>query len=393
MLAGACLVACTSDEITEVPVPADISFRTSVSEQTRAVPFTTSTLESFESTAFVGSSALYEGVVFNISANGTYQSQKKCYWPADDQQQVSFYAFAPLTTASNSQLQKDDHHTFTVTPSADDNEQIDLIVAKTEKTHAETLAGSSPQVPLNFRHAESLISLKVVNSNPDFSFKISAAKLVYLDKSAKFTYDSVTLPHISSNTGSSNNTLSGNCWTDNTSASSEYQVTLSQDNTRPTDDFYTFQHFEGMQISGKSETPQQIGSDMILIPQTTFAATKYYMGNDTEITTQNHKRVILNGSYIALKMSICNAAGDVILAKEQWCCALVSFNWEPGKHYTYILDLAGGGYKETPGQDDNSENPDPENPNPRPVFDTGKEISFTVTVDEWVAGAITPVSI
>ena len=111
--------------------------------------------------------------------------------------------------------------------------------------------------------------------------------------------------------------------------------------------------------------------NMILIPQTLTAATAYAS------TTAGAKP---NGSYIALKMVIKNNtdAGETVAdatADGKWAIwPIGGYNWEPGKKYTYTIDLAGGGYYET-NQDTDADLD--------PILE-GAEIKFaTVTVDGW----------
>jgi hypothetical protein len=110
---------------------------------------------------------------------------------------------------------------------------------------------------------------------------------------------------------------------------------------------------------------------MILIPQNLTAATAY-----ASAATDAKP----NGSYIALKMVIKNntTAGETVAdatANDKWAMwPIGGYNWEPGKKYTYTIDLAGGGYYET-NQDTDADLD--------PILE-GAEIKFaTVTVDGW----------
>ena len=125
----------------------------------------------------------------------------------------------------------------------------------------------------------------------------------------------------------------------------------------------------------KNGTPSTTTTDedlnMILIPQTLTAATAYAS------TTAGAKP---NGSYIALKMVIKNNtdAGETVAdatANGKWAMwPIGGYNWEPGKKYTYTIDLAGGGYYET-NQDTDADLD--------PILE-GAEIKFaSVTVDGW----------
>jgi hypothetical protein len=73
-------------------------------------------------------------------------------------------------------------------------------------------------------------------------------------------------------------------------------------------------------------------------------------------------------------MTIKSNANDATIVSEGWAIWPVAFTWVPGKKYTYIVDLAGGGYSET--NTDTDEDLDP--------ILGGAEIKFvTVTVDNW----------
>ena len=114
---------------------------------------------------------------------------------------------------------------------------------------------------------------------------------------------------------------------------------------------------------------------MILIPQTLTAATDY------AATTENAK---LNGSFIAVKLYILNndnsnlVAGGGTTASPTTIWAvwpIGGYSWEPGKKYTYTIDLAQGGYFE---QNNNDGDDDLD-----PILE-GSEIKFvSVTVDDW----------
>jgi hypothetical protein len=81
-------------------------------------------------------------------------------------------------------------------------------------------------------------------------------------------------------------------------------------------------------------------------------------------------------------MVIKDNVNDIVIAdattnvdtKNKWAMWPVKFTWQPGKKYTYTIDLAGGGYWELNDDADIALDP---------VLD-GAEIKFvTVTVDAW----------
>lgn len=113
---------------------------------------------------------------------------------------------------------------------------------------------------------------------------------------------------------------------------------------------------------------------MILVPQALTAATDY---------ASTEKYAKLNGTFIAVKLYILNAANDALIAgggetgspTTIWAIwPIGGYSWEPGKKYTYTIDLAGGGYYEQNNDGDDDLDPLLE----------GAEIKFvSVTVDEW----------
>ena len=299
------------------------------------------------------SSPYFSNVTFT-KTSGTFTSATKYYWPTNN---LDFYAYSPTTSG---QFVKTDYKTFTITPSATVSEQVDFIYANTNNKGK----GSTGEVTtLNFRHAGAKIAVKVKNSAPNLKFEISGWKLGYLDNTATFTYGDA-------NTDTQDGAqLAFSDWSENStqSADNTYSTTFTANAiaaSQPTAYFL-----------GNTGTPSTSATDeslnMILIPQTLTAATAYAS------TTAGAKP---NGSYIALKMVIKNNtdAGETVAdatADGKWAIwPIGGYNWEPGKKYTYTIDLAGGGYYET-NQDTDADLD--------PILE-GAEIKFaTVTVDGW----------
>ena len=149
--------------------------------------------------------------------------------------------------------------------------------------------------------------------------------------------------------------------------------------------------FTASTIAAKVTTPSEdehettLTGEMILVPQPINAATAYAS------SAANDK---VNGSFIAVKLKILNAGNSAVIAADGegnaiWAIwpiggSAASVKWEPGKKYTYTIDLAGGGYYET-NQDGTDANLDP--------ILGGAEIKFvTVTVDNWTDGGTTNVA-
>jgi len=367
------MAACSSNETIEVNENKGdlISFRPIVKGVTRAADADLSSDgTSFNVEAFntgETTSPYFSNVTFT-NLGRTFTSATKYYWPTNN---LDFYAYSPITedvsgvqkgALSNGdyQIVKTDFKTFTITPSNTVSEQVDFIYANTNNKGK----GSTGEVTtLNFRHAGAKIVVKVKNSAPNLKFVISGWKLGYLDNTATFTYGDA-------NTDTQDGAqLAFSDWSENStqSADNTYSTTFTANAiaaSQPTAYFL-----------GNTGTPSTSATDeslnMILIPQTLTAATAYAS------TTAGAKP---NGSYIALKMVIKNKteAGETVAdatTDGKWAMwPIGGYNWEPGKKYTYTIDLAGGGYYETNQDADTDLDPILE----------GAEIKFvSVSVDGW----------
>ena len=351
------MAACSSNETIEVNENKGdlISFRPIVKGVTRAADADlTSDATSFNVEAFntgTTTSPYFSNVTFTNTSR-TFTSATKYYWPTNN---LDFYAYSPTTSG---QFVKTDYKTFTITPSGTVSEQVDFIYANTNDKGK----GSTGEVTtLNFRHSGAKIVVKVKNSAPNLKFEISGWKLGYLDNTATFTYGDA-------NTDASNAQLAFSDWTNNSdqSANNTYSTTFT---ANAIDASQSTAYFLKKNGTPSASTDESI--NMILIPQTLSAATAYAS------TTAGAKP---NGSYIALKMVIKNntTAGETVAdatANDKWAMwPIGGYNWEPGKKYTYTIDLAGGGYYET-NQDTDADLD--------PILE-GAEIKFaSVTVDGW----------
>ena len=353
------MAACSSNETIEVNENKGdlISFRPIVKGVTRAADADLSSdATSFNVEAFntgTTTSPYFSNVTFT-NTSSTFTSATKYYWPTTN---LDFYAYSPI---SSGQFVKTDFRTFTITPSATVSEQVDFIYANTNNKGK----GSSGEVTtLNFRHAGAKIVVKVKNSAPNLKFEISGWKLGYLDNSATFTYGDA-------NTDTQDGAqLAFSDWSGNSdqSANNTYSTTFTANPIAAAQSTAYFLEKNGT----PSTTTTDESINMILIPQTLTAATAY-----ASAATDAKP----NGSYIALKMVIKNntTAGETVAdatTDGKWAMwPIGGYNWEPGKKYTYTIDLAGGGYYET-NQDTDADLD--------PILE-GAEIKFaTVTVDGW----------
>lgn len=346
VMTGALMMSgCSSDEIVGLQQDSPISFRTVLSRQTRATSSTSSTLNTFNVTAWKEGDnrsqdvAFIDQVDYEKGQDGNYTSVTKYYWPKGST--LEFYAYAPKASNVNG-IVRNSELSYTVTPLADTDNQIDLLFAKNSgnKT-ANALSG----VTLNFRHAMSQIQIKVKNTEPSLKFIITGWKIAGVDGSATFAFDD-NIENTSLAASGSQNTLNRNMWSGNDT----YTANFSKEVTKT--------------LNGASAAVALDGS-AILIPQAAPKATGY-SGTDP---TNNP----LKGAYIAIEYGAVNAAtGDEIVSAGTMGCWPVDFDWFPGYRYCYTVDMAEFGYKEN-GKDD-----------PEPVMD-GAEIKFVqISVDTWL---------
>ena len=179
--------------------------------------------------------------------------------------------------------------------------------------------------------------VKVKNSAPNLKFEISGWKLGFLDNTATFTYGDA---NTDTQAGAQ---LAFSDWTNNSDQNAEntYSTTFDENANAIAASLSTAKFLASAGTPSES-TDESL--NMILIPQTLTAATAY-----ASAATDAKP----NGSYIALKMVIKNntTAGETVAdatANDKWAMwPIGGYNWEPGKKYTYTIDLAGGGYYET----------------------------------------------
>ena len=359
--AALAFAACSNDEVVEVNQGEAISFRPLINNVTRAssvAEITTANIASFTVNAMEANTTnpYFSNAVYTKQSDNSFTCTAKYYWPASES--LDFYAYAP---AGNSQVTYTDYKTFTVTPTAgtDPASQVDLVYAATK---GKNKASNATGVVLNFRHTGAKIVCKVQNTSTSLKFGVDGWKVGYLSPSGTFTFADANTD--GQNTGDGT-TLTFGQWGSLASATvaTEYSST-----------------FDKVDIAA-SASATALSGEMILVPQTLTAATDY-------ASTSNEAK--LNGTFIAVKLYILNAANNNLIAgggstaspTTIWAIwPIGGYNWEPGKKYTYTIDLAGGGYYEQ----NNSDGDDDLDP----ILE-GAEIKFvSVTVDDWTEVAKT----
>jgi len=356
--AAVALAACSNDDTITVNQGIEeantINFRALTSNMTRARNASFSAVgDAFKVTAFpqgTTGTAYFANVEFKTADGSTFTSQSnKYYWPSGTN--LDFYAWAP------SDIENATYSSIPVTVATAAADQIDFVYAatkdwgkvalqtNTDPSHA-IAATPSSGVAINFRHALSKIVIKIKNSNANLKITASNATLNNVIGVGTFVF-------ADDKTDVKNSGLLSGGWTSLGDATAVY----SQDITPA--------------VFGA--TAAQAGTDLKLIPQELVHGNAYASaGTEAVFTAPN----------FVVKLKIQNSADDNYIVgapsgENQYVDAmfpLPDVTWLPGKQYTYVIDLANGGYY-TKNQD-TSDDLDP-------ILE-GAEIKFvTVTVDDW----------
>lgn len=351
MAACALFTACSSDELLHSELESESNVITMapvlgmMTRSTEGHDLTTASLKSFSVTALHGEDTYFEDVRFQ-GKGGIWSSSNSYYWPKEGE--LTFHAFSP--DGEDNGITRTSHSTFKVEQQTLAVDQPDFIVAKTTGSRETTRTG----VPLNFRHAMSRISLEVKNSNTGLRMTVSDWKVGNLYNEGIFTL-------AEDDTDTEQQLLALSDW-DMTGAGSVQSTST--------------------EIISGSITPASIpaGSgvtvidglkDFIALPQQLLDATQYVSGT---------AGAEFEGSYIAVEMSILNDADGAVIIDRQWCYWPISTLWEPGRKYTYTVDLGTGGYYGHEGEDPFDSKSDG---SLDPVLDGLKVRFVNVRVDDW----------
>lgn len=298
---------------------------------------------------------------FTKQEGGNFTSEKPYYWPAFDTEDVmTFTAIYGATQSAAGSI-------ASYSPAAAAASQMDVMVAQKAVT-----AKVSPVV-LNFRHALSQIVVNVKNTNANLDFDITGVRVGYVSTSGRFVFSGVTEPQeADGHTAAEETLVDANNWDELSTASAT--TNYDQASTKTI-------------TSTQSATALNSFNPWLLIPQEQTAFTAYTSG--TQVNPASADPVV-NGSYIALKLTIYNYNGTARsnkLVAEQWCYWPCAFDWDPGYKYTYTVDLAGGGYQ--PGNVDAAEATTLD----KVLSDADViVISPSCTIDYWVTPAVNNVT-
>lgn len=372
-VAALALASCSSDETVAVNQGDAINIRAYQTGLTRAADASLASGKSFKVTAFptgTTSTAYIPKIVFT-SDGTTFTSASKYYWKTNPATALDFYAWAPSTLTPAT----DDYHGFTIEPSTTTiSDQPDLIYAVSKNWYKDNnattgIAGTqngSSGVALNFRHAESKVVINLQNTNANLKITVKDVAIGYIKNKGTFTWDGCTNgTSTSTDTDGHDNAyyLKGTCWNLDGATNTSYTVTMESTGS--------YNVFDGT-TPAKGLKSTAADYEMILIPQVLTTATAYTSASGP-----------FEGAYISVELMIENKldpgnylAGDgTNYVTAMW--PLLPMTWLPGHKYTYIVDLAGGGYYPTEQEGDGT--------TLDPIINSADEIKFVgCTVDEWI---------
>lgn len=371
ILAVACLAlaSCSNDEtVATRHDPNEISFRPLVNGVTRA---TATTISSFTTTQgfYVGAwqsdnhNSYFVDTEFKREGEtSNYRSDNKYYWPASGS--LDFVGFYPNKDNTSGPLKHLAWNTFTFEPSATVSSHADYVIAAT-LNQAKPVSGG---IGLAFKHLGSWIELKVYNSKGNTTDNMKATvtgwKLGYLYNGGVYT--------ISQSTAAGSGLSTTGSW--------DYTgfVQANATSHKPTEYSETISDITLSNDGAHDENTETVavGNAMIIVPQATTKIT-----GSSNYGTGNY----LTGAFIGVKLSIKDGSNNVLAdatGDEMWAIWPVSNDWVDGYKYTYVIDVAQGGYKEkgTSGQ-------------PLVKWLDGAEIFFSsVSVTDWATGSATVVN-
>lgn len=398
--AALALAACNKVETLEVNPGDSIAFRPFTSALTRVAStkdVTTTSIASFNVTAFnagettnpyindITYSKNSAGVFYvnpEAASNATPDYRNEYYWPANN---LDFYAYSwtdgdPSAYFAGTQVASTAYNTFTYTPNRTEAPFADLVVACVPNASKASYGASG--IPLNFRHAASKIVVKVKNTSAQLKFDIDAWKVGYLYEKGTYTLPKVTTATNYPDGATSPTLLSLSNWN-------------WDDATQVVDHKYVSNLSSMVYVNPNTTEAAALGGEMILVPQTHKVIDM--TADDQKGYASTEAGAALDGAFIAVKFIIRNndnstngqgtviygtASGDPVTYATGWAIwpLPASSVWEPGKKYTYTIDLAGGGYYET-NQTETESGADPDALDP--ILDNAVIKFVTVTVDAW----------
>ena len=336
--------SCSNDETVAVnttPQDNEISFRTLVDGATRAA-------NSYGvKTGWETGDKLYVNAIRTVSetryllfqdqfdkdANG-FNSTAKHYWPTDlATNNIYFTAFwgVPYKTISN-YANNDEYQLNSSYTVGNLGSQTDILYAQSPAISSKPANGC---VSLRFRHMLSQIIIQVSNSEANLDIDVSGVMVGNVYNTGTFQYTG-TETSTAATTGGSN-VIPDNSWTSQSGPTTYFLTT----GTTPAISIVNLTTNDDGNLAITNNAP------WILMPQSKAAATIYNDAADLEhlTTIDQNTQPAVNGSYIALKMVIKDAATSTTIVSERWCVWPITANWSPGYKYTYTVNAGSGGYQ------------------------------------------------
>ena len=369
--AAIALSSCSSDETTDVAKSSNITFRTSVGLNSRALELTgkdgVTNMTKMTVSAFDGDNAYFANKVFEKGASNFFEAKDfNPTWPKNGT--LTFVAYSHLGDTWEYNVPTLTKNGATISgfkPKTDIKDQHDVVFAYGTGSQA---ANETNGVELNFEHILSQIKIVVKNSDADLHYSIKGIRIASVSGSADYAFahdaGQNTNTHTWSNLGTAN-AVYETVFTDGE------EITLGSD---PVD------------LTDKCNVGGAAGGAM-LIPQTvtSWGSTTADVADDFDSFTGK--------AYISLLINVKRGNTAIYPASGNgygWAAVALpnSTKWEAGNKYIYTLDMSKGCGKV-----------DPVKPNPdgstevKPGTDDsqkgdnifGKTIKFTVkVVKDWV---------
>ena len=368
--AAIALSSCSSEETTDVAKSSNITFRTSVGLNSRALELTgkdgVTNMTKMTVSAFDGDNAYFANKVFEKDGNNFFEAKDfNPTWPKNGS--LTFVAYSHLgdTWGYNvPTLTKTGGTISGFKPKSDIKDQHDVVFAYGTGSQA---ANEASGVELNFEHILSQIKIVVKNSDADLHYSIKGIRIASVSGSADYAF--------AHDAGQNKNT---HTWSKPGTANAVYETVFENP--------ISLQNSDPVDLTNKCNAGDAVGGAM-LIPQTvtSWAGTTTDVADDFENFTGK--------AYISLLINVKRGKTNIYPASGNgygWAAVALPKNtkWDAGNKYIYTLDMTNGcgkvdpvkpnpdGSTEVkPGTDDSSKGDN--------IF--GKTIKFTVkVVKDWV---------
>ena len=354
------LASCSSDEAMDVAKGSGISFEPAIAKGSRALEVNTANLQEFNVSAYSATEQFFTDVTIKRE-NNLWTSEY--LWPNYN---LDFVAYSPVEFGGKANINSTRQTLNDVKIEQKIADQKDIVVARNNNTKP------GEKVKLHFDHALSAIQVKAKLANENLHYEIMAVKLCNLMSKGSFTYPAVA------ESGFELADFTNGSWSNLT----EYASYISRgDASKPVN----------LTTVGELKDLMAVEKDMFMpLPQSVEGWNlKYDTSND--------------GFYVSILCRIWqdnHAGGEVQLfpkteGKYGFAAIPVKYDFQPGKKYTLVLSLDGGGYRDPDDTDPDNPNPDPDDPDnpidptpdpddpddPDPIL-PGK-ISYDITVEDW----------